>query len=215
MQERGTVRVDDTLRVAGGAARVTHRGRGPFVDLGVRNPRLLGCEQLVVAQHLCTVALERGGVGITDDDVVLDARQLGRELRQHGDERAVHDDDLVFGVVHDVHELVGEEPDVERVEHAAHARDREVGLEVLLGVPREGGDPITGVHAQAAQRGGEPVDVVRHLGEGRAPARLALEGHDLAVAEDRSAVAEDHPDREGKVLHRRKHRGLPCVARRA
>ena len=42
----------------------------------------------------------------------------------------------ILGVVDDVGELLGEEADVERVEHRAHARDGEVGLEVLLGVPQ-------------------------------------------------------------------------------
>ena len=200
--------VDDTLRVAGRAARVTHRRGGAFVDLRVGDTGLLRREQLVVAEHLGAVALERRGVGVAHDDVVLHARQLRRELGQRRHQRAVDDDDLVFRVVHDVGELVGEQADVERVEHAAHAGDREVRLEVLLGVPRERRDPITRLDAEAAERGRQQVDPVRHLCEGGATARVALERDHLTVAEDRAPVAEDHPDGERKVLHRRQHRGL-------
>ena len=169
---------------------------------------MLGGEELVVAEHLRAVALERRGVGVAHHDVVLDARQLRRELRQHGHERAVDDDDLVFGVVHDVDELVGEQrmlsvwstPPMHGIAKYAsrcswmfHANVR---------------DPITRLDTEAAQRCRQLVDPVRHLRERGATARLALERDHLAVAEDRSPVAEDHPDREGKVLHRRQHRGL-------
>ena len=41
-----------------------------------------------------------------------------------------------------------------------------------------------------------------------AAAAVALEGDDLAVAVDRAPVAEDHPDGEREVLHRRQHRDL-------
>ena len=202
------MRVDDTLRVAGRAARVAHRRGGAFVDLRVRDTGLLGREQLVVAEHLRAVALERGGVGVAHDHVVLHARQVRRELRQRRHQRAVDDDDLVFRVVHDVGELVGEQADVERVEHAAHAGNGEVRLEMLLGVPREGRDPITRLDAEAAQRPRQLVDPVGHLRERGAAARVALERDHLAVAVDRAPVAEDHPDGEGKVLHRRQHRDL-------
>ena len=68
----------------------------------------------------------------------------------------------VLGVVRDVGELLGEQPDVERVQHGAHRRHREVGLEVLGVVPLERADPLVPGDAQPAQGVGEP---------GRAPAR--------------------------------------------
>ena len=64
------------------------------------------------------------------------------DRRERGQQAAVHDDDLVLGVVDDVHELVGGQPDVERVHDRAHAGDRVVGLEVFLVVPAERGHRI-------------------------------------------------------------------------
>ena len=57
VHERGAVRVDDTLRVAGGAARVTHRRGCPFVDLGeVERGRIGAGEDVLVAHELGGVA---------------------------------------------------------------------------------------------------------------------------------------------------------------
>ena len=126
VQVGGAVRVDDTLRVAGGAARVAHRGRGPLVDLGVLEAgRVAGGEQLVVAQH--------GGAGgrigrarttspsptTTYASTVVSSAATAASS---GHEVVVDDDHAVFGVVHDVRELLGEQPQVQRVEHRADAR---------------------------------------------------------------------------------------------
>ena len=65
-----------------------------------------------------------------------------------------------------VDELLGEEPDVERVEHGAHARDGEVGLHVALVVPHKGADPFTGLNAERGESGGELVGPVGNFGKG-------------------------------------------------
>jgi hypothetical protein len=195
------MRVHDALRVAGRAARVAHRGRGAFVDLGIGERAALRREQVVVVQDVRVARFQRRGVGVAHDDVALDAGEVGRQLRQHRHECAVDDHDAVLGVVHDVGELFGEEPDVERVQHATDAGDREVRLEVLLRVPREGRDAVTRLDAETAQGGGQPIDPARDLGERRAARGITLEGRDLAVAEDRAPVPEDRADREREVLH--------------
>ena len=143
------------------------------------------------------------------DHVLLDRRQLGRDLDQERDQAPVDENDAVGRVVHDVLELLGEQPDVQRVEHRADARHREVGLEVLLDVPRERADTVTGLDAEPLQRGREPLDAIPHLAE-RGPATpVALERDDLAVAVHRHAVPEQHPDRQRVVLHRPEHRFPP------
>ena len=76
------MRVRDTLRVAGGAGRVTHRRGLPFVDLRVREAGLLGGEELVVAQHLAVT--ERGRVAVTDDDERLDGLQIVDDAASNG-----------------------------------------------------------------------------------------------------------------------------------
>ena len=73
-----------------------------------------------------------------------------RTRANNGAIERVDDDDLVLGVVHDVGELLGEEPDVERVQHRPHGRDGQVRLEVLLVVPGEGAHPVVGPTPEAA-----------------------------------------------------------------
>ena len=77
-------------------------------------------------------------------------------MRQQPGERlgqgVVDDDDAVVGVVGDVDDLRGEQPDVERVEHGTHRRHREVGDEVLGVVPHERADSLVAVDAELAER---------------------------------------------------------------
>jgi hypothetical protein len=56
----------------------------------------------------------------------------------------------------DVADLIGREPDVQRVQHRAHGRDGQVGLEVLGVVPHERADPLVAVDAKRAQRVRQP-----------------------------------------------------------
>ena len=94
----------------------------------------------MVAQHFAVT--ECGCVTVADDDEALDRLQLVDHACEHRHERVVDDHDLVLGVVDDVRELLGEQPDVQRVQHRAEARDREVRLEVLLRVPAERADAV-------------------------------------------------------------------------
>ena len=73
----------------------------------------------------------------------------------------VHDDDAVAGVGGDVAEVVAAQTRVERVEHRAHQRDREVELEMLGLIPEQCGDSIAGLDAQAGEPGGEPAGTLR------------------------------------------------------
>src|SRR2546421_874185 len=204
MQHRRPVRVHDALRVAGGAARVAHGRRRPFVDLGPREPGVLGRENLVVAQHVGAGSGvdQRGGVALADDDVVLDRLEVGRDVRQQRDQRVVDDHDTVLGVVHDVRELLREEPDVQRVEYRAHRRYGEVRLEVLLGVPLERADAVTGLDAEPLERGRELLGTSGDLDEGRPSGAVALERDDLAVTVHGTAVLQDHRDGQREILHR-------------
>ena len=222
VQERRAVRVDDTLRVAGGAARVTHRRGGAFVDLGVLDsPVARRGEQLVVAEHL--------GAGRASSGATCRRRRRRRSARPsrssaatRREQRApgvVDDDDPVLGVVHDVGELLGEQADVERVEH----RRRCTGMAKYasrcswvfhMKVPTRSPDvDRRGRRSAAASRSARSATSAN---EARRLA-VALEGDHLAVAVDRATVAEDHADGEREVLHRRLHRSCrsPRVATRS
>jgi PAS domain S-box-containing protein len=64
---------------------------------------------------------------------------------------------LGLGVVRDVDDLLGEQPDVQGVQDCAHRRDGEVGLEVLLVVPHEGADACVALHPQRRQGVRQPM----------------------------------------------------------
>ena len=146
VQERRAVRVDDALRVPGGAARVAHRG-GQVLVRDVEVDRLgVGQQRLVVEDP--GVVGDLGVAAVVHDHDVLD--RLHRvdqrpQQRQHG---AVDEDDLVLGVVGDVGQLLGEQPHVERVQHPAGAGRGEVQLQVALAVPAERADPAVGADAR-------------------------------------------------------------------
>ena len=141
VQERRPVRVDDALGVAGGAARVAHR-RGlvlvPHVELDRRGR---GQQLLVVVDLLARRRLVRHlARPVVHDDDVADRVEL-REQRPHElGQRPVDEDDLVLGVVGHVDELLGEQPDVQRVQHPVGAGRRSTAR-VAGGVPGEGRHP--------------------------------------------------------------------------
>ena len=66
-------------------------------------------------------------------------------------------------------------------------------------------DPVVVAHAQAPQGLGQPLGARRHLGEGRLPVPVGLDGDDPAVAVHRLAVTEDAAHEERPVLHRAQH----------
>ena len=168
---------------------------------GQSYPGLLGADELLVGEG----GAEPVGVALAHHDDVLHRRALVAHLGQQRRHRGVDDDDLVLAVVNDVGQLLGEEPDVQRVEHRPHRGDGQIGLQVLLVVPGERPHPVRVAHPQAPQRGGQAFGPARHLGEGGAPVTGGLDGDDLAVAVDLLAVAEDAADEQRAVLHRAEH----------
>jgi hypothetical protein len=106
---------------------------------------------------------------------VAHALELGRELGQRLDERAVDEDDAVAGVVDDVDDLLGEQADVQRVQDGAVGGDREVQLEVALRVPAEGRHPVPGLDPEAFEHAAEAVDAIGHLRIGGAHGTVVLE----------------------------------------
>src|SRR5437868_7222759 len=107
---------------------------------------------------------------------MLNTLQLWGNPRQQRHQRVVNDDDAVFSVVDDVAELFGKEPQVERVQHCAHAGNSEVGFEVLLSIPQEGADAVAPAYAQSFQCGGEAFGAVADFGVTGAAAAVAHKG---------------------------------------
>src|SRR2546428_606195 len=81
--------------------------------------------------------------------------------RHHG---RVDKDHRVLGVVDDVGEVLGREPEVQRMEDEAAERRSPVHLEVAVAVPREGRDAVALLQTEGAEDAGEAG---RPLGEVR------------------------------------------------
>ena len=201
------VAVDDALRVPGGAAGVAHRRRRPLVQFGPAERVGLGGEQVLVGVHL--TARRRPGrarrppsVTCSGHDDVPDRGGVRQHLGQQRHQGRVDDDHVVARVGGDVADHLRVEPQVQRVQHRAHGRNGQVGLEMLGVVPHQRGHALVAVHAEAAQR----VRQLRRPGAGRAvalpPRCPRASGHDLAGRRSRRAVAHHRGHRQRNVHHR-------------
>jgi hypothetical protein len=114
--------------------------------------------------------------------------------------RVVDEDDLVLRVVSDVGQLFGRQADVQGVQHRAHRRRPEVDLQVLLGVPRKGGDAVPVADAERLQRRAQPVNPSGDLAVRRAADPVVAQRDDLAVAVEAAHPLDDVLDRERMVV---------------
>ena len=149
------------------------------------------------------------------------ARRCRQQRPQQAEQRAVDEDHLVLGVVDDVGDLLGEQADVERVQHPAGAGRREVQLEVAGGVPGEGGHPAVGRDAEvvehAAQAAG-PRRPTRRRCARSTPSAVAVT---ISLSREQAlGPVEEVGQRERTVLHQALHgspwfRGGPVSTRAA
>ena len=143
--------------------------------------------------------------------MVIGTSTLGFTWSQSGSRLSSTRITPIVGVVDDVGELVGVEAEVERVEHAAHERDAEVGLEVRAVVPAEGGDAVAGRDAEIEQDPREASGAVGEFGAGIAPdALVGGPPDDFLAAEERFRAAEDRRQGERVVHHQAVH-GADCM----
>ena len=205
-----TVGVDDALGVTRGAGRVTHCGSAQFVDLGpVELGGLIGDQALVGVNLHSLGSFESCSGGAGDDDVFDGGqrRKLRREKRNQG---RVDDDHAVLGVIGDMDQLLGEQTNVQGVEHSAHRGDRQVRLEVLGVVPHERGDSLVALDAEPAQGVRELSTALADVSVGHT-ARAGLGPRDnLGGAVNGGTVAEKLSNGEGGVLHGAQHGLLLC-----
>ena len=76
---------------------------------------------------------------------------VGDDPLEERHEVRVDEHDPVVGVVHDEGQLVVGEAHVEGVEHPPRAGDGEVGLEMVVAVPGQGGHPLPGADPQPVE----------------------------------------------------------------
>ena len=167
----------------------------------------LGCGDLVVAQYPLAGCLQRGQVTGAHRDHGVNRLHLRQHRGQDRRQRQIGDHHLILGLVGDKLDLFGEQPNVEGVQHRAHRRHRDVGLQVFLVVPHEGGDPLVAVDAEAAQRIGQSRGLLAKFAvRGVAEPRTGGGAH-RPVTMNAHRVSQDRRDSQFRVLHRALHRG--------
>jgi hypothetical protein len=133
------------------------------------------------------------------------------ELLGQRDERAVDDQDAVTRVLGDVADVARVEPQVQRVEDEAAARDPEVRLQVLVVVPAERRHPVALLEAEVLQRDRELLRARRHVGV-RVPveAPIGQPRDDLLRAEERLRAPQEVRKRQLEVHHQAVHGSSFC-----
>jgi hypothetical protein len=162
MQVDRAVAVGDALGRPAGAGGVAQRGGRALRQLRPVAQRRGGRDELGVVVHA-----DPGGatIGLTDHDDVTHRGQPVDDPLQRTHQVGVDQDHRVAGVVDDVGELIVVQPQIQRVQHRAHARHRKIGRQVRRGVPGQRGDHVAVAHAQPGQRAGESFGLVGQLGE--------------------------------------------------
>ncbi len=151
-------------------------------------------------------------VALADHQIVRDVWQRAGNLTDQRDQRTVDHNHPVVGVVNDVGELLGEEPNVERVQHRTHGRDTEVTLQMLLMVPGERADTLISGDPNLPKGIGQPTCVRTNVGKRRS-ARCkslrrrieGLDGADHGITVNGHASTQNHRDQQRVVLHRALH----------
>ena len=122
--------VHHALRVARGAAGVTHAGglifvsHIPFGRLGL------------LQQRFIFVHLHAGHAGwhlafaVVHKHQMFDRGESGHERLEYRPQRSVAENHFVFGVIHDVGHLLGKQAKVQSVQHTVRARCSKIQLEV-------------------------------------------------------------------------------------
>jgi hypothetical protein len=138
--------------------------------------------------------------------IALHRRQPRRDGLDDRGHVGLEGEEAVFGVVDDVDQLVGEQPGVQRVQHAAGARHAIPDRHVPRGVPGHHADPVSGLRAEPRQSLRDP----KRLAPQRRPCGLDLRPlgagrHDPPPAMEARRMIDDprHPQRP--VLHLPEH----------
>ena len=92
-------------------------------------------------------------------------RQTRKGL-QRRQQRGIHKHHLVLGVVGDIHNLIGKQANIQRMQHAARAWRAEVDLQEAIGVPGEGRHPAIWADVEPIQRVGQSRGALDHVGVG-------------------------------------------------
>ncbi len=205
MQQRRAVAVKHALGIAGRAGRVAERAGGVFVETRPDEIWRAFRQQILVAQQIGDLGV-RHVVAVAKRDPAFDQRQVGRERTDERGEDGIEAHIGVFGVVHDVTQLLGKQARIDRVQHEPRAGDAIVDFEMAIGVPGERRDAVARVQAKALQRMGEPPGArgdVAVTGAIDDPVGIARD--DFAVGVETLDIFENSGNQKRTVLHKPEH----------
>lgn len=97
-------------------------------------------------------AVRRQFVSITQRHPVFDAMAVAVDFLHDGQKTHVKAQHRVLGMVDDPGDLLGVQPWVERMQHAATAADTEIKLEMAVAVPCQGGNTVALAYVPVVKR---------------------------------------------------------------
>ena len=178
-------------------------GRVPVRDHHALGPGR-GAAGVVDREQVALVGLRPGEVGpgrghgglevqpavlaAVERDEVPDVRQLVADAVHRVQVLPGGADHGGTGVVDDVAEIVGAQPVVDRHQHRAELRYRVERGQLGHGVRGDGGDPVTGLHAEPVQHRGPPVAQAEELLVGQLP--VAVDDPDPAAVQAAGPAGE-------------------------
>jgi len=120
------------------------------------------------------------------------------EARQ---QRAIGEQHAILRLRQQQDDRLGRQAGIDRVQDGAHAGHGEIELEMMLGVPRQGGDAIALAHTELGECCGEPAAALEHLAIGRRDERSwKPRRHGLGGIQALDALAHQI-ERQRHVLH--------------
>ncbi len=134
--------------------------------------------------------------------------EVGERVEQRGEQRedrTINEDHLVISVVHDVGQLLREQPDVQRVQHPAGTRSSKIQLEVTSRVPGKRGDTPVSRDPEGVEHSRQLARPPSKLGVRRALEATRSSGDDLFVPVVSLGSIEEMVDRQRNILHQPLH----------
>ena len=151
VQHRRAVAVQHALRIAGRAGGVAERRGRILVE---ERPFVIGRrlrQEILVGEQPVKLRLGKLAL-VAKRDPAAHKRQAGRERLDERRENRVEEHIRVFRVMHDVLDLVGKEPRIDRVQNASRAGHAIIEFQMALAVPGEGRDAVAAARPERVER---------------------------------------------------------------
>ena len=162
VQQRRAMAVQHALWIAGRAGGVAERRGRVLVE---ERPFVIGRslrQEIFVGEK--PVELRRGKLRpLAKRDPAAHQRQARRELLDQRRKNRIEEHVGVFRVMHDVLDLVGKEPRIDRVQDASRAGHAIVEFEMAPAVPGERRDAVSGARPERVERIRDPLGARRRL----------------------------------------------------